>query len=275
MTREKKNVLVSILVNNFNNEKYLNRCIDSCIKQTYKNIEIIIFDDKSTDSSKNIFKKYKNNRIKIIFNKKKKFNSGPLNQLNSIYISLKQSKGKYIFLLDGDDYFLKNKISQSIKTFNLNPKIVFLQDNPIYKYDNKNILPKKIKPKRKIFVNHTWPFFSPTSTMSFERDFLVKLLAKIAFSKSLFDQMFFDARAFIYIYFFEKNYIVSDKYLTIYNQNLKGDTLKNYQKKNKNWWVRRLQYHCYVDSIFKRNKKFHFKFIDYYTTLLINLILKI
>jgi len=275
MKRGKKNVLVSILVNNFNNEKYLNKCINSCIKQTYKNIEIIIFDDKSTDSSKNILKKYKNNKIKIIFNKKKKFNSGPLNQLNSIYISLKQSKGKYIFLLDGDDYFLKNKISQSIKTFNLNPKIVFLQDNPIYNYDNKNILPKKIKPKRKIFVNHTWPFFSPTSTMSFERDFLVKLLAKIAFSKSLFDQMFFDARAFIYIYFFEKNYIVSDKYLTIYNQNLKGDTLKNYQKKNKKWWVRRLQYHYYVDSIFKRNKKTHFKFIDYYITLLINLILKI
>ena len=275
MKRGKKNVLVSILVNNFNNEKYLNKCINSCIKQTYKNIEIIIFDDKSTDSSKNILKKYKNNKIKIIFNKKKKFNSGPLNQLNSIYISLKQSKGKYIFLLDGDDYFLKNKISQSIKTFNLNPKIVFLQDNPIYNYDNKNILPKKIKPKRKIFVNHTWPFFSPTSTMAFKRDFLVKLLAKITFSKSLFDQMFFDARAFIYIYFFEKNYIVSDKYLTIYNQNLKGDTLKNYQKKNKKWWVRRLQYHYYVDSIFKRNKKTHFKFIDYYITLLINLILKI
>ena len=271
----KKNVLVSILVNNFNNEKYLDKCINSCIKQTYKNIELIIFDDKSTDRSKNILKKYKNNKIKIIFNKKKKFNSGPLNQLNSIYISLKKSRGKYIFLLDGDDFFLKNKISQSIKTFNLNPKIVFLQDNPIYKYDNKNVLLKKFKPKRKIFVNHTWPFFSPTSTMAFKRDFLVKLLAKIEFSKSLFDQMFFDARAFIYIYFFEKNYIVSDKYLTIYNQNLKGDTLKNYQKKNKKWWARRLQYHFYVDSLFKRNKKTHFKFIDYYITLLINLILKI
>ena len=38
----KKNVLVSILVNNFNNEKYLDKCINSCIKQTYKNIELII-----------------------------------------------------------------------------------------------------------------------------------------------------------------------------------------------------------------------------------------
>ena len=275
MKIEKKNVLVSILVNNFNNEKYLDKCINSCLKQTYKNIEIIVFDDKSTDSSKNILSKYKKNKIKVIFNKKKKFNSGPLNQLNSIYISLKKSKGKFIFLLDGDDYFLKDKVSQFIKTFNSKPKTVFLQDNPIYKYNDANIQFKKFKLKRKLFVNHTWPFFSPTSTMAFKREFLLKLLAQIAFSRSLFDQMFFDARAFIYIYFFEKNYIVSNKYLTVYNQNLEGDTLKNYQKKNKKWWIRRLQYHYYVESIFKRNKKTHFKFIDYYLTLLINLILKI
>ena len=275
MKIEKKNVLVSILVNNFNNEKYLDKCINSCLKQTYKNIEIIVFDDKSTDSSKNILSKYKKNKIKVIFNKKKKFNSGPLNQLNSIYISLKKSKGKFIFLLDGDDYFLKDKVSQFIKTFNSKPKTVFLQDNPIYKYNDANIQFKKFKLKRKLFVNHTWPFFSPTSTMAFKREFLLKLLAQITFSRSLFDQMFFDARAFIYIYFFEKNYIVSNKYLTVYNQNLEGDTLKNYQKKNKKWWIRRLQYHYYVESIFKRNKKTHFKFIDYYLTLLINLVLKI
>ena len=275
MKIEKKNVLVSILVNNFNNEKYLDKCINSCLKQTYKNIEIIVFDDKSTDSSKNILSKYKKNKIKVIFNKKKKFNSGPLNQLNSIYISLKKSKGKFIFLLDGDDYFLKDKVSQFIKTFNSKPETVFLQDNPIYKYNDANIQFKKFKLKRKLFVNHTWPFFSPTSTMAFKREFLLKLLAQIAFSRSLFDQMFFDARAFIYIYFFEKNYIVSNKHLTVYNQNLEGDTLKNYQKKNKKWWIRRLQYHYYVETIFKRNKKTHFKFIDYYLTLLINLILKI
>ena len=275
MKIEKKNVLVSILVNNFNNEKYLDKCINSCLKQTYKNIEIIVFDDKSTDSSKNILSKYKKNKIKVIFNKKKKFNSGPLNQLNSIYISLKKSKGKFIFLLDGDDYFLKDKVSQFIKTFNSKPETVFLQDNPIYKYNDANIQFKKSKLKRKLFVNHTWPFFSPTSTMAFKREFLLKLLAQIAFSRSLFDQMFFDARAFIYIYFFEKNYIVSNKHLTVYNQNLEGDTIKNYQKKNKKWWIRRLQYHYYVKTIFKRNKKTHFKFIDYYLTLLINLILKI
>ena len=231
MKIEKKKVLVSILVNNFNNEKYLDKCINSCLKQTYKNIEIIVFDDKSTDGSKNILSKYKKNKIKVIFNKKKKFNSGPLNQLNSIYISLKKSKGKYIFLLDGDDYFLKDKVYQFVKTFNSKPKTVFLQDNPIFKYNHANIQFKKFKLKRKLFVNHTWPFFSPTSTMAFKREFLVKLLAKIEFSRSLFDQMFFDARAFIYIYFFEVNYIVSNKYLTVYNQNLKGDTLKNYQKK--------------------------------------------
>ena len=149
--------------------------------------------------------KYKKIKLKL-FLTKKKFNSGPLNQLNSIYISLKNQKENLYFLLDGDDYFLKDKVSQFIKTFNSKPKTVFLQDNPIYKYNDKNIQFKKFKLKRKLFVNHTWPFFSPTSTMAFKREFLLKLLAQIAFSRSLFDQMFFDARAFIYIYFFEKNY---------------------------------------------------------------------
>ena len=73
MKIEKKNVLVSILVNNFNNEKYLDKCINSCLKQTYKNIEIIVFDDKSTDGSKNILSKYKKNKINLYYYRTRKF----------------------------------------------------------------------------------------------------------------------------------------------------------------------------------------------------------
>ena len=83
--------------------------------------------------------------------------------------------------------------------------------------------------------------------------------------------MFFDARAFIYIYFFEKNYLNLDKYLTIYTQNTKGDTLSNYETKNFSWWKRRLEYHQFVEKLFYRKKKFHFKFLDYYLTYLINI----
>ena len=269
-----KNILVSILINNYNNQKFIKKSIISCLNQTYKNLEIIIFDDNSTDNSKKIIRKIKNKKIKRIFNSKKKIRSSALNQLNAINKSFSKSKGDIIFLLDSDDYFLKNKIKFFVDLFNKEKKLNFIQDNPIYYYPNKNLKVEK-KLKNKFLTLHTWPYFNPTSTMVFKRNFLKKLLKDISFSNKNFKRMFFDARAFIYIYFFEKNYIISNKYLTVYNQNLKGDTLKNYQKKNKKWWIRRLQYHYYVASIFKRNKKTHFKFIDYYLTLLINLILKI
>ena len=45
-----KNILVSLLINNFNNQRYLSKSIKSCLKQTNKKIEIIIFDDKSDDN---------------------------------------------------------------------------------------------------------------------------------------------------------------------------------------------------------------------------------
>jgi glycosyltransferase involved in cell wall biosynthesis len=51
--------LISILIANYNNSRYLKRCINSCLKQTYKNFEIIVFDDASTDDSIKELKKFK------------------------------------------------------------------------------------------------------------------------------------------------------------------------------------------------------------------------
>ena len=56
---KKQKTLVSILIINYNNGKLLTRAINSCLEQKYKNIEILIFDDKSTDNSKKILKQYK------------------------------------------------------------------------------------------------------------------------------------------------------------------------------------------------------------------------
>jgi len=60
----------SIIIVNFNNAKYLEKCIQSLLNQSYQNLEIIIVDDKSTDNSHEIIKKYKK-KATIIFNKKK------------------------------------------------------------------------------------------------------------------------------------------------------------------------------------------------------------
>tara|TARA_Y100000591_G_scaffold183638_1_gene158641 strand:- start:333 stop:1157 length:825 start_codon:yes stop_codon:yes gene_type:complete len=268
-----KNILVSILINNYNNQKFIKKCINSCLTQSYKDLEIIIYDDKSNDNSKRIIQKIKNNKIKKIFNSKKKFKSSALNQLEAIQKSFLKSRGEIIFLLDSDDYFLKDKVKIIMNKFKKNKNIGFIQDNPIFFYPNKSLKLKK-KTKKKYFTLHTWPYFNPTSTMVFRRSLLSKVLKEISFSKNNLEKMFFDARAFIYIYFFEKNYLNLDKNLTIYTQNDKGDTLSNYNHKNFNWWKRRLEYHKFVKNLFIRKNKFHFKFIDYYLTHLVNIFLK-
>lgn len=268
-----KNILVSILINNYNNQKFIKKSILSCLNQSYKNIEIIIYDDKSNDNSQNIINKFKDVRIKKIFNKTKKNNSSALNQLDAIYKSFKCSKGEIVFLLDGDDFFKPDKIKLITNIFNKYKNVDFIQDNPTYFFPEENKFIKK-NIKRKIFTLHTWPYFNPTSTMVFKRKFFDILLKEISFSKSNYKNVFFDARAFIYIHFFKKNYLQIRESFTIYTQNISGDTISKYNKMNFSWWKRRKEYHHYVDELFKRKNKYRINLFDYYITLLINIFFK-
>ncbi len=92
------NELISIIINVYNGEKYIKKCIDSALNQTYKNIEIIIVNDSSTDKTSNIINKYKDKRIRIINNKKN------LGLSLSRNIGIDNSKGKYLYFIDADDY---------------------------------------------------------------------------------------------------------------------------------------------------------------------------
>ena len=91
--------LVSIIVPVYNVEKYLNRCIDSLLVQTYENIEILLINDGSTDSSANICEDYslRDNRIKVIHRK-----NGGLSEARNTGIL--NSKGEYVLFVDSDDY---------------------------------------------------------------------------------------------------------------------------------------------------------------------------
>ena len=97
--------LVSILIINYNNAKFLDRAISSCLSQTYNNLEILIFDDNSEDGSKNVLKNIIKIKIKYFFNKKKKVNIAAIDAKNSYYNLISRCKGEFIFLLDSDDYF--------------------------------------------------------------------------------------------------------------------------------------------------------------------------
>lgn len=86
--------LVSILIANYNNKNLLERSINSCKKQSYKNKEIIVFDDLSDDGSQNLLKKIKN--IKVIYNKKK-LGIPYLDSMNAYRKMFKLARGKFIF----------------------------------------------------------------------------------------------------------------------------------------------------------------------------------
>ena len=67
-----KNNLISILITNYNKDKFLTKCLYSIKNQNYNNYEVIIFDDCSTDNSLNIIRKFK--KVRLIKNKKELIN---------------------------------------------------------------------------------------------------------------------------------------------------------------------------------------------------------
>ena len=91
--------LISVIVPVYNVEKYLEKCLESIINQTYKNIEIILVDDGSTDKSKVICDEYKKKDERIVLIHKP--NGGLSDARNE---GIKLAKGKYITFVDSDDY---------------------------------------------------------------------------------------------------------------------------------------------------------------------------
>ena len=93
----------SVILVTYNSSRYIEESISSVLNQTYKNFELIIIDDGSTDKTINIIKKFKDNRIKY----KYQTNQGPSKARN---FGIKISKSRWICFIDADDYWHKNKL---------------------------------------------------------------------------------------------------------------------------------------------------------------------
>ncbi len=120
----KSKILFSIVIPVYNSGKYLKRCIESIQKQKFQNFEIILIEDKSTDSSYKIcnFFLKKFNNIKLIKHSKRKGVSVSRND------GIKAAVGEYIIFIDSDDYLL-NKTLKEIAVFvlkNNDNKLIFL-----------------------------------------------------------------------------------------------------------------------------------------------------
>lgn len=143
-----QNGLVSVIMPLYNNEDYIERAILSVINQTYENWEILIINDKSVDSSKEIATKYSDiySNIKLI---NLKINNGVANARN---IGINNARGEYLAFLDSDDEWLPEKLEKQISFMNKND---YNFTCTYYgKIDSESsVLPTVIKPKYSLNYN--------------------------------------------------------------------------------------------------------------------------
>ena len=115
--------LVSILLPTYNSGKYLDDCLKSVVNQSYKNIELVIIDNNSTDNTQEIFKKYKN-FLKINF-----FNHKTKNLAEALNFGINNCSGEYIARMDSDDFMRKHRISKQLKFLVKNKSYFFVGTN--------------------------------------------------------------------------------------------------------------------------------------------------
>ena len=109
---------VTVIIPIHNGEKYLQRCIDSILNQSYKNIELLVIDDNSTDDTYKVLQKYlKLPNVRFIKNTD---TLGPAKTRN---IGLQNAKSPYILFLDCDDWIDLNCIKKAIQILNSNSSI--------------------------------------------------------------------------------------------------------------------------------------------------------
>lgn len=108
---KKRDYKFSIIIPNYNNGAYLEKCLNSVLEQTYKNYEIIFIDDMSEDNSLDIAKKLLKAPHKVLKVPYKKYNGGTRN------IGIMEATGDYILCIDSDDWLADNKILEELNEF--------------------------------------------------------------------------------------------------------------------------------------------------------------
>ena len=129
---------VSVIMNCYNGSIYLGKAIESVILQTYKNWELIFWDNKSTDNSASILKKYRDKRIKYFIS------DTHTSQYEARRKAVLKAEGNYIAFLDVDDWWEPKKIEKQLKLFS-NDQIGFVCNNYLIVNERKNTISKAFK----------------------------------------------------------------------------------------------------------------------------------
>lgn len=143
---------VSVLVPNYNHERYLVARIDSIINQTYTDFELILMDDCSTDASRTILAQYTTDpRVQLAFNEK---NSGSTFQQWKKGITL--ARGKYLWIAESDDYADPSFLETLVPILEKNDTIGLAYSNSIIVDDKGHATGNMIEWKKKFFKSDRW-----------------------------------------------------------------------------------------------------------------------
>lgn len=157
--------MISVIIPSYNHEKYIQRCIDSVVNQTYTDWELIIIDDGSQDNSNEIIASYVDKRITHI----KQENMGAHNAINK---GLSLSAGQYLTILNSDDEFHPQRFEMCMSVFEKDKDIDFIS-TWINIVDEKN----KLKGVKEAWKNmHPWQVKNKNLTFLDSNDYSLNAL---------------------------------------------------------------------------------------------------
>ena len=155
-----KNPKVSVIIPTYNSAQFIVETLESVFAQTYKNYEVIVVDDGSTDNTKEVLKPYMS-KIRYIY----KENGGPASARN---VGIKNARGEYIAFLDSDDLWLPEKLEKQVRYFEEHPQIYMVFADCIRFGEEVSNTPRndtKYLISNDMFVNIWWYNIVPTSTV--------------------------------------------------------------------------------------------------------------
>lgn len=159
---------VSVLINNYNYGRYIGEAIESVLNQTYRNFELIIVDDGSTDNSREVIEKFKIKYEKLITVVYKK-NGGQASAFNAGY---QIAKGEIIAFLDSDDYWFPQKLEKIVAA---HKEYEIVEHSSLCSGEYCRWTPTKDNAQKLLKVHGEVSEFSETSSLSFSKTLLEKI----------------------------------------------------------------------------------------------------
>jgi len=169
---------ISVLINNYNNGRWLRECVESVLDQTYSADEIIVYDDGSSDDSLSILRSF-GDQIHLIEGSHVSERPGIVSQGLALAEAFAVSKGDHLYLLDGDDKFLSEKIEAFERVWRVHPDASLIQ-SPMLLINEQGAFQRENYDSRKhcedhrkaIYRDQDCDHFYATSALAFSRSYL-------------------------------------------------------------------------------------------------------